>query len=94
MSDSELVQDITTTILTAIERIERRFTGIESPEGFLADDEGIDRRYGITMMLIAIGEQVKRLDRVIEVDLDTSQHVFFQGAVEYGLFSKGVNYLK
>lgn len=55
-SDPELIQAILENILIAIERIERRFEGINSSDDFVADDEGIDRLDGITMMLIAMGE--------------------------------------
>ena len=71
MSDPELVQDILANIATAIERIERRFQGIKSADDFLTDDEGIDRLDGIATMLIAVGEQVKRLDSVADIDLAT-----------------------
>jgi uncharacterized protein with HEPN domain len=69
MSDPELVQDILANLITAIERIERRFAGIDEPEDFLADDAGLDRLDGIAMMLIAVGEQVKLLDSIAEVNL-------------------------
>jgi uncharacterized protein with HEPN domain len=69
MSDPELTQDILANIMTAIERIERRFQGIHSPEDFVVDNDGVDRLDGIAMMLIAVGEQVKRLDSVAEIDL-------------------------
>ena len=49
MSDSELALDILTTILVAIERIERRFQGIASPDDFVLDDDGIDRLDGIAV---------------------------------------------
>lgn len=68
-SDPLLVHQILINIATAIERIERRFRGIERAEDFLASDEGIDRLDGITMMLIAIGEQIKQLEKVAELDL-------------------------
>ncbi|MCS6843927.1 MAG: DUF86 domain-containing protein [Caldilineales bacterium] len=68
-SDPLLVHQVLASIATAIERIERRFRGIERAEDFLASDEGIDRLDGITMMLIAIGEQVKQLERVSDVNL-------------------------
>ena len=71
MSDPELVQNILTNILTAVSRIERRFKNIQRPDDFVMDDSGIDRLDGITMMLIAIGEQLKQLDKVVEVDLET-----------------------
>ena len=70
MSDPELVLDILSSILIAIERIERRFQEIEAPDDFVVSDEGIDRLDGIAMMLIAIGEQVKRLDGATESNLD------------------------
>jgi uncharacterized protein with HEPN domain len=61
MSDPKLVRAILENILTAIERIERRFESIDSPNDFVSDDEGIDRLDGITMMLIAMGEQLKQM---------------------------------
>ena len=69
MPDPELVQDILTNILTAIARIERRFVGIDRAEDFVLDDFGIDRLDGITMMLIAMGEQLKRLDSALDFAL-------------------------
>ena len=69
MSDPELAQDILANIMTAIARIERRFEGIDSPDAFVMDDFGIDRLDGITMMLIAMGEQLKRLDPALDFDL-------------------------
>jgi len=68
-SDQNLVRVISDNILIAIGRIERRFVGIGNPSDFLIDDEGIDRLDGITMMLIAIGEQIKQLDMVSSVNL-------------------------
>ncbi|MCB9138821.1 MAG: DUF86 domain-containing protein [Caldilineaceae bacterium] len=70
MSDPELVLDILSGILIAIDRIERRFQGIEESDDFVISDEGIDRLDGIAMMLIAIGEQVKRLDGSTEANLE------------------------
>ncbi len=58
MSDPQLVHQILANVAVAIERIERRFS-----------DDGIDRLDGITMMLIAIGEQLKQLDGVAQLDL-------------------------
>jgi uncharacterized protein with HEPN domain len=69
MSDPELVLAILANILVAIERIERRIRGIDTPDDFVMDEAGIDRLDGIAMMLIAIGEQVKQLDTVTERDL-------------------------
>jgi uncharacterized protein with HEPN domain len=71
MSDLELAQDLLANIMVAIERIERRFAGIHISDDFLVNEDGIDRLDGIAMMLIAIGEQVKRLDTAIGIDLST-----------------------
>ncbi len=81
MSDPQLVDRILGNILMAIERIERRFDGIETAEDFMTDDDGIDRLDGITMMLIAMGEQLKRLDKVLYVPLDARYpHIDWKGA--------------
>lgn len=69
MYDTSLVCVILGNILIAIQRIERRFDGIDSPEDFVSTDEGIDRLDAITMMLIAMGEQLKQLDTVSDIDL-------------------------
>lgn len=47
----------------AIRRIERRFAGIESPTDFTCNDEGLDRLDGIGMMLIAISENIRRIEK-------------------------------
>lgn len=51
--DPGLLRDRLTSILEALERIPRRFAGINSPEEFYAADEGIDRMDAICMVLIA-----------------------------------------
>jgi hypothetical protein len=45
-SDSQLIHHILAKILTAVERIERRFVGIRDGDDFLATDEGLDRLDG------------------------------------------------
>jgi uncharacterized protein with HEPN domain len=80
-SDPALVRTVLENILTAIGRIERRFSDIESPEDFTSTDEGIDRLDAITMMLIAIGEQLKQLDAISDVDLRMRYpHIDWRGA--------------
>ncbi|MFH7245004.1 MAG: DUF86 domain-containing protein [Spirulina sp.] len=69
MSDLELQREILRQILEAIDRIERRFEGIQSAGDFLAGDEGIDKLDGIAMMLIWIGENIKALEKVGGQDL-------------------------
>ncbi len=64
MLDQDLAQEILAQILVAIERIERRFTTINSSDDFIKNEEGIDRLDAICMMLIATGESLKNLDKV------------------------------
>lgn len=63
MSDLRLMEDIAAHILDSIEKIERRFCGIKTPDDFLKDNEGIDRLDGIVLMLITIGENLKRFEK-------------------------------
>ena len=51
-------------ILEAGEKIERRFATIQTPDDFLVNDEGQDKLDAICMMLIAIGESLKNLDKI------------------------------
>ncbi|NOQ22489.1 MAG: hypothetical protein GQ565_07550 [Candidatus Aegiribacteria sp.] len=56
MSDIRLLEDIAVHILESIEKVERRFSDIKTPDDFLRDDNGIDRLDGIVLMLITVGE--------------------------------------
>lgn len=53
-------------VLTALERIPRRFAGIDSAEAFEQSEEGRDRLDAICMILIAVGEAFKQIDRKTE----------------------------
>ena len=63
MSDPTLLQEILLQITDCIQRIERRFAGIKSASDFINSEEGIDRLDGIGMMLIIIGESLKKFER-------------------------------
>ncbi len=69
MYDVELVLEILRQILEAGKRIERRFSPVRHPDDFLVTDEGLDRLDAICMMLIAIGESLKNLDKVTNGEL-------------------------
>lgn len=80
-NDPQLIRSILENILIAITRIERRFAGIDHPDDFLSSDEGVDRLDGIAMMLIAMGEQLKQLDKFGSVNLETLYpHIDWKGA--------------
>ncbi|MCP4296720.1 MAG: DUF86 domain-containing protein [Proteobacteria bacterium] len=69
MYDTELVLEILDQIKTGAARIQRRFTKIRSADDFLSSDEGLDKLDAICMMLIAIGESLKNLDKITHTDL-------------------------
>lgn len=64
MYDQKLIRNVLSQILEASGRIKRRFASIQSPDDFIANDDGIDRLDAICMMLIAIGESLKYLDKI------------------------------
>ncbi len=68
MSDQSLLLELFVEIDEAIRRIERRFTGIDSPNDFIGDDNGLDRLDGISMMLILISENVRRIEKITGAD--------------------------
>ncbi len=69
MYDVELVMEILRQIHEAGKRIERRFSPVRHPDDFLANDEGLDRLDAVCMMLIAIGESLKNLDKITSNNL-------------------------
>ena len=69
MYDVELVREILRQLLEAGKRIERRFSLVRNPDDFLATDDGLDRLDAICMMLIAIGESLKNLDKLTNGEL-------------------------
>lgn len=66
MYDRELLVERLTSILEALERIPRRFAGIRTPSDFAASEAGIDRMDAISMILVAVGEEFKAIDRKTE----------------------------
>ncbi|HOP46259.1 MAG TPA: DUF86 domain-containing protein [Desulfobacteraceae bacterium] len=64
MYDKELVHDLLGQILEAIQKIERRFESISAACDFTDTSEGTDRMDAICMMLIAIGESIKNIDKI------------------------------
>ncbi|MFQ3619000.1 MAG: hypothetical protein SNJ57_19530, partial [Cyanobacteriota bacterium] len=68
MSDRSLLLELFSEIDEAIRRIERRFVGIHSPDDFMVDDNGLDRLDGISMMLILISENIRRIEKIAGAD--------------------------
>ncbi len=81
MSDAALTSEILSQILEAVRRIERRFAAIDEPDDFLTSDDGVDKLDAICMMLIAVGENLKNLDKVNDGKLlATHPEVDWKGA--------------
>lgn len=66
MSDSTLLRERLESVLKALERIPRRFADIRSADDFSRSEEGQDRLDAICMILIAVGEAFKQIDRKSE----------------------------
>jgi len=64
MYDKALTVEVLSQILLAAHRIVRRFEKIETPDDFILSDEGQDRLDAICMMLVAIGESLKNVDKI------------------------------
>ncbi len=60
----ETCLDLLDQMIEAGERIVRRGQAILSPEAFTQSDAGIDAMDGIVMMIIVLGETVKKLEKV------------------------------
>jgi uncharacterized protein with HEPN domain len=63
MSDPNLVTERLERLLTLLNRIPGRFATIYRPADFLATESGLEHLDSICMVLIAVGEEVKKIDR-------------------------------
>ena len=63
MCDHSLLREQLGDVLEALERIPRRFAGIERATDFTHSENGIDRLDAICMILLAVGEAFKKIDR-------------------------------
>lgn len=63
MFDPSLLRERLESVLEALERIPRRLADVPSAEGLAGSDEAKDRLDAICMILIAVGEAFKQIDR-------------------------------
>ena len=63
MFDPSLLGERLESVLEALQRIPRRLANVPSAEAFAQGDEGKDRLDAICMILIAVGEAFKQIDR-------------------------------
>ena len=64
MSNAERISDILIPVSEALERIIVRFEGVESPDDFVSAERGREKLDAICMQPMAVGEAIKRLDRL------------------------------
>lgn len=68
MRDRALLLELLLEIQEALRRIDRRFKSITAPADFIRDDHGLDCLDGISMMLISISENIRRLEKIAGAD--------------------------
>ena len=66
MYDVTLAKEILKQILLSSQIIASRFAPITSPDDFINSDEGREKLDAICMQLIAVGENIKNLDKVTD----------------------------
>ena len=66
MYNKEIVVEIIEQILEALKIIKRRAENINSPDDFLNSDNGLDMLDAICMQLIAVGESIKKIDKITD----------------------------
>jgi uncharacterized protein with HEPN domain len=66
MPDDPLLKEILNQIKDASDKIIRRIENIKSPDDFYLTDESLDKLDAICMALIAIGESLKKVDKLTE----------------------------
>lgn len=64
MYDAALVRDVLREILAATQTVARRFAPVRSVDDFVQSEAGLEKLDAICMQLIAIGESIKRLDKI------------------------------
>ena len=64
MYDKDLVREILSQILNALDTVIDRRSSIKTVENFTGSSEGMEKLDGICMQLIAIGEGLKNIDKI------------------------------
>ena len=64
MSDNEMLMEVLLQTLDAIQRIIKRFEPVESVSFFTDTADGMEKLDGICMLLIAVGESLKNIDKI------------------------------
>lgn len=71
MPDNNMVKDILKQILDALQKIQWRFAPVNSVSDFTDTPQGMEKLDSICMLLVAIGESCKKIDRLTDGKLLT-----------------------
>jgi len=69
MSDDSMVKDILKQMLEALRKIEWRFAPVNLVNDFTDTPQGMEKLDSICMLLVAIGESCKKIDRLTDGSL-------------------------
>ena len=69
MYDRKIVLEILQQIQQATQRVIARFEPVDNVEDFTNSEDGMARLDGICMLLIAIGESLKNIDKITDKSL-------------------------
>ena len=64
MFNDDLVKEVLNQIFTATETIQKRIKTITSPDDFLKNERSLEKLDALCMQLIAVGENIKNLDKI------------------------------
>ncbi|MBE9174378.1 DUF86 domain-containing protein [Synechocystis salina LEGE 06155] len=62
MLEPTLLRERLEKILEALERVPRRFAKVQSPQDFIASEEGREHLDSISMVLLSVGEAFRQID--------------------------------
>lgn len=81
MYDKELTIEILKQVLNALNTIRRRFEPIKHSDDFISSPEGLEKLDAICMQLIAVGESLKKIDKISNQSLFSKYpEINWQGA--------------
>jgi uncharacterized protein with HEPN domain len=66
MPDISHLEDIFTQILDALQKIQWRFSPVHSVDDLTDTPQGMEKLDSICMLLVAIGESCKKIDRITD----------------------------
>lgn len=69
MYDKEMLLEVLRQTADAIERVNKRFESVDSVEFFTGSPEGAEKLDAICMVIIAIGESLKNIDKITDKKL-------------------------